>query len=112
MSKYDAERERKLDQRNPKKYLWETAKKRADKLSIEFDIEIEDIYIPLRCPILDVELSQVRDGDTRFSPSLDRKNTAKGYIKDNVFVISWQANRHKSNMSKEDIHRLTDYVSS
>lgn len=112
MSKYDNERERRLDQKCPEKYLWDCAKKRANKDSTEFSIEISDIIIPIFCPILNVKLSQIRSGDTRFAPSLDRKDSTKGYVKGNVFVISWHANRHKSDMSKEDIRRLNDYVSS
>jgi hypothetical protein len=40
------------------------------------------------------------------SPSLDRKNTAEGYTLENIWVISWRANRLKSNATREEIALL------
>jgi hypothetical protein len=38
-----------------------------------------------------------------YSPSLDRIDNNKGYIKGNVEVISWKANIMKSNASPEEL---------
>jgi hypothetical protein len=35
------------------------------------------------------------------SPQLDRRDTLRGYTKDNIWVISLKANRSKSNLSYE-----------
>lgn len=99
-------------QRNPKKYLTAAAKSRARKSGLAFDITPDDFEIPERCPILGIELSVVHNGnqDKTAAPSLDRIDPNFGYIKGNVAVISWQANKYKSNMSKEIIEKLYKYV--
>lgn len=111
MSKYDLEREKILDRKFPERYLWDAANQRSKKFNIEFNLKIEDIVIPEFCPILNVRLEQIR-GRRKFAPSIDRKDSSLGYTKENIAVISWQANKYKSNMSKEDIERLYDYISS
>lgn len=52
----------------------------------------------------------VGNQDKTAAPSLDRIDPNFGYIKGNVAVISWQANKYKSNMSKEIIEKLYKYV--
>ena len=44
------------------------------------------------------------------SPSLDRIDNSKGYIKGNVAVISNKANKYKSDMTIENIEKLASYV--
>lgn len=41
------------------------------------------------------------------SPTLDRKNSALGYTKDNVWVISHRANSAKSNLTIDELELLT-----
>lgn len=94
----------------PESYLWWAAKKRSSVLGIKFDIDVSDINIPEYCPILDVKLSQVRSGDKTYAPSLDRIDNTLGYIKNNIRVISWKANKYKSDMSPNDIRKLYEYT--
>lgn len=96
--------------KNPEKYLYNAAKRRARDKGLDFDIEVSDIVIPETCPILGFKLKM---GDARSkwsSPSLDRKDNTKGYVKGNVFIISMKANLCKSNLSNTDIKALHDYV--
>jgi hypothetical protein len=44
------------------------------------------------------------------SASVDRFDTAKGYIKGNVWIISYKANRMKSNATIDDIKKVSDYM--
>lgn len=44
------------------------------------------------------------------SPSIDRIDPAKGYIKGNIAVISWRANMLKNNMSVEEARLLLAYL--
>lgn len=44
------------------------------------------------------------------SPSLDRVNIDKGYIKGNIAVISNRANRIKSDATIEEIKALYEYM--
>lgn len=93
---------RKKKQEQPELFLFKQAKHRAkfDYNNLEFTIEISDIVIPEYCPYLNVKLdSSIKD----YSPSLDRIDSSKGYTKENIQVISYKANRMKSNASKEEL---------
>ena len=82
-----------------KQTLFRSAKKRALKKGLEFNIELKDIHIPRKCPILKVPLIC----STRYSPSIDRIYPDKGYIKDNIAVISTLANSMKANATPNEL---------
>lgn len=84
------------------------ARKRAAKLELPFNIEPEDIVIPDICPVLGIVLSSSGARDAR--PSLDRIVPALGYVKNNICVISFRANRIKSDASADELRRVLDYV--
>lgn len=44
------------------------------------------------------------------SPTVDRINNKLGYIKGNVKVISWRANRIKNNGNKEELEKVISYI--
>lgn len=85
------------------------AKARAKKKGIDFDITVDDIEIPTHCPILGVELSRGTKESKDNAPSLDRINSKRGYIKGNVHVISWRANRIKNDASREEVALLLEW---
>lgn len=76
------------------KRLLASARARAAKYGRAFDIELCDIVIPDTCPVLKIPMN---------SPSLDRIDSAKGYVKGNVRVISARANLLKSNATVGEI---------
>ncbi len=82
-----------------KQQLFRSAKKRALKKGLEFNIELRDIHIPRKCPILKVPLIC----STRYSPSIDRIYPDKGYTKDNIAVISTLANSMKANATPKEL---------
>lgn len=87
------------------------ARERASRLQLECSIKMEDIYIPLFCPLLKIPL-RAGDGKVNFaSPTLDRIDAAKGYVKDNIWVISHKANRIKSNATPEEIQLVASGLS-
>ena len=88
---------------NPENYLFSQAKSRARLKGHEFNIELSDIKIPQRCPIMDEVLEWIPHGFHPYSPSIDRIDSSKGYIKGNVWVISSLANRMKWNATKEQL---------
>ena len=98
--------------RNPKKYLLEAAKKRAKIKNLDIDITEDDFDIPEFCPILGIKLSPVRSKDRIYSPSIDRRDNSKGYIKGNIAIISWKANKMKSDMTLAEVEALYNYLSS
>ncbi len=93
-----------------------SARKRAKKRGIEFNICAEDILIPEFCPLLGISINSnghINNRDS--SPSLDRKNTEKGYIKSNIGIISYRANRIKNDATPKELkllaERIDDYIS-
>lgn len=97
-------------QLNPDMQLWCSAKYRAKKFCIEFNIERSDIIIPDKCPILGIPLILGVGKQTNNSPTLDRIDPTKGYVKDNVRVISHRANHKKQDNTIEDCEILIRYM--
>ncbi len=85
--------------------LWSHAKARAKHSGLDFTLELSDVYIPAVCPLLDIPLKRDRQITSPDSPSLDRIDPTKGYVKGNVWVISHKANTMKSDGSLTE-HRL------
>lgn len=94
--------------------LYAGAKKRSYMYNLEFTIDKSDIIIPVECPILHIPLSVGKVGGSDYSPSLDRIDSTKGYIKGNVQVISHLANAMKNSASSEQIqtfiNNIRDYM--
>lgn len=94
---------------NYSRYLWRSAKNRAKMLSIEFNITPDDIVIPIICPVLGFPLQNgifEKQKNREFCPSLDRIDPIKGYTKGNVRVISYRANRWKSDMTLDEMRKI------
>ncbi len=92
--------------RNPARYILKNARYRALIKNLEFNIVEEDIVIPKVCPVLHIPIFLVKEELGKYSnpnaPSLDRIDNSKGYVKDNVRVISWRANQLKKDMTYEE----------
>jgi hypothetical protein len=86
------------------KSMLSRCKARAILKGLEFNLTVDDIFIPEFCPVFNVklELNQKQGGGNN-SPALDRIDNSKGYIKGNVQVISSKANRIKSDATIEEI---------
>lgn len=92
--------------RRPDVGMWSRSKKRAIKKGIDFDIEVSDIVIPEKCPILGIVLKVEEGSSGAASPSLDRVDPTKGYVKGNVWVISHKANTVKSDLTLQELHTV------
>lgn len=91
-------------------YLWENAKKRAKQYNRDFTIEISDVIVPEYCPVLGIKLQINRGIRKSGSPSLDRIDNKKGYVKGNVRVISMRANWLKRDGSLEEFEKIVTYM--
>lgn len=95
-------------------YMIDRSKSRAKKKGFEHNITIEDIQIPDKCPLLGIPLFAGQGGVCPNSPTLDRIDSSKGYIKGNVWVISYKANTIKSNATPEELQliasRLAEFI--
>lgn len=89
--------------------LWKEAKGRAKTRGIEFSIEFEDIP-PMgeKCPIFRVPFSSPEAGRSPYSPSLDRIDPTKGYVKGNVWIVTYRANLIKNDGSLEEHQMIAD----
>lgn len=80
------------------------AQNRAKKKNIECSLVLEDIIIPDLCPILGIQLKKDNKGHAQdSSPSIDRIDSKKGYIKNNIRIISFRANTIKNNATIEEL---------
>lgn len=92
--------------------MHQRAKQRAKKSGIDFNIEVSDIVVPDECPILGIKINvnSGKPGAYRNSPSLDRIDNNKGYIKGNIAVVSQLANAMKCHASKEELLAFARWV--
>ena len=97
---------------NKRYTIWCHAKKRAKQKDFEFNLELDDIpEIPEFCPVLGIKITPNNtNAPLDSSPSLDRIDSTKGYIKGNVRIISNRANRIKADATIEELRKvLEDY---
>jgi len=101
-------REHKL--KYPNRFLLTKAKGRAKKFGIPFDLTKEDIIVPDICPVFNKPLVfGYGNGRNPMSPSLDRIDNTKGYVKGNVIVVSWRANHLKNDATIDELETLTNF---
>jgi hypothetical protein len=92
--------------------MLQRAKTRSKNRNHEFNLEFSDIIVPEYCPILNIKLeyNSGRAGGEKNSPSLDRKDNTKGYVKGNVIVISQLANCMKNSASIEELKIFAKWI--
>jgi len=96
---------------NPEKAMIQRVRARARLKGYEFNLELTDIMIPKVCPIIAIDINKKVTGKPRDdSPSLDRIDNTKGYIKGNVMVISHKANAMKQNATPEQLIKFAQWV--
>lgn len=76
----------------------------------EWTIEYNDIEWNKKCPILGIEIDYYAEDRSDNSPSFDRKDPTKGYIKGNVEIISLRANRIKNDGNAEEHFLIYQYL--
>ena len=71
---------------------------------------MDDVVIPDVCPCLGTPIVPGEEGGIENSPSVDRIDPSKGYVKDNVWVISYRANRIKNDSTFEELEKVFNAV--
>lgn len=101
----DAEKQRSRNWRhkNPEKSILKDARRRSIEKNIPFNLSSEDIIIPEVCPILKIALNKNTGLWKDDSPSIDRIIPEKGYVKENIIIISYRANRIKNDHTISEI---------
>ena len=96
---------------NPEKWMLSSAKARAKEKGWDFNLDESDIIIPEYCPILEIKLLPGGVGKQTFnSPSLDRIDSTKGYVKGNVRVISLRANMMKNDANLKELEKFNKNI--
>lgn len=94
---------------DPISFMLESSKYRAKKKNLEHSITKNDISIPPFCPIFGIPLKIGRSLPTGNSPSLDRIDNSKGYVKGNVIVISYKANTLKGTATVQELEKIVNF---
>lgn len=87
-----------------------SARQRAKGKGIFFDLRLEDLEFPERCPIFDVPFESGTRHSHDNAPSLDRIDATKGYTLDNVAIICHRANFIKSDGTAEEHLKIADWI--
>ncbi len=86
-------------------------KTNAAKHGFEFSIDFCDLEFPTHCPILGIELDYFVDYRAENSVSFDRIDPSKDYVKGNVIIVSWRANRIKNDGTADEHQKIADFMS-
>ena len=87
------------------------ARCRAKRKGWDFNLTIEDVAIPARCPVLGIPLAVNQGyGASAGSPSLDRIDSSRGYVKGNVAVVSHRANNLKGDGTVAEMRLVAKYM--
>jgi hypothetical protein len=96
---------------NPIKGLLARAKLRAKTQDKEFSLAEKDISIPEFCPIFKIPLFVSNINSSYNSISIDRIDNHRGYTPDNIIIVSWKANKIKSQASLNEMTLINTYFS-
>lgn len=101
---------------NPLSRQYNRARNRAVQNGVEFSVSIADVreVYPKDglCPVFHFELVYGDKGEhgRKDSPSIDRIDPHKGYVKGNIQIISNLANAMKQNASTEEMTQFAQWV--
>lgn len=105
----DAARAGESRKKYPKRWILIRLRHNAKITDVKFDLRESDIPpFPKYCPVFPwIKLRyEIGKGRTPGSVSVDRINNLKGYISGNIRIISWAANKAKSNLSDRELIAL------
>jgi hypothetical protein len=119
LKKYKIEYRKKL-KKDPKARIlhnmMKNSRSRAKKLNLPFDLSkkfLNSIF-QTYCPVFGIpfymEPQEQGDPANPFTPSIDRVDNNKGYIRTNVRIICFRANRLKSNATVEELENVIAYI--
>ena len=96
--------------RSPEYKMVHRAKRKSMHKNIPFDLSANDIHIPAVCPVLGIPIFVGSGIFCDNSPSLDRRVPSIGYVRGNVEVISYRANRIKNDAILEELEKLVEWL--
>lgn len=97
---------RKWRKKNTEHTMFLQVRSRARIDGIPFNLELSDFVIPDYCPVLGIKLEKGVGLRADNSPSIDKIIPALGYTKGNIIIVSWKANRIKTNATVDEILKV------
>lgn len=101
---------------NPRSMFLRSIRWRAKAQGMVCTLTIDDLVIPEFCPVLGMRLTfgmglgeGRRDGAADSRASVDRLDSSKGYTPDNIVIVSWRANRIKSDATAAELKALAEF---
>ncbi len=91
------------------KLLLKSSKNNARSKNLINELSLEDIVIPEYCPVLNIPLFKGEKIYSDNSPSIDRVDNSKGYLKDNIIIVSRRANCIKNNATVEELEKIVNF---
>lgn len=89
--------------KDPRIKVFQGCRQRAKARGIYFDLKLEDIVIPDTCPYLKVPFIIGTKENYQYTHSIDRIDNSKGYVKDNVEIVTMKANSMKNNATNKEL---------
>lgn len=89
--------------------LLANSKYRAKRDGIRHTLTLADIVVPTHCPVIGLRLKPSKGRAGPASPSLDRINPRRGYVRGNVIVVSWRANEIKKDATPAELERVAAF---
>ncbi len=101
---------------NPQRYIFGRKKNEVTTSGRhEWALEFTDVVWPTHCPALGIELDygkKPKGHASDNSPSLDRLDSSRGYVKGNVLVVSCLANRIKNSSTPAQLAAVAAFYAS
>jgi hypothetical protein len=99
------ERERRANdwKHRPAVAMLNNSKQRAKNSGLEHTLMLENIVIPDYCPVLGIKLETGDRKNHMNAPSIDRLDNSKGYVYDNIIIMSTKANMLKKDATLDEL---------
>lgn len=95
---------------NEQRRRYTRKKQNCKKTKWGFSVAFGEIEWSTTCPILGIPLDYFAIKTQENSPSFDRVDPSLGYIKGNVIICSWRANRIKNDGNAEEHRLISEYL--
>lgn len=103
---------RDLKNRDPALYAFRRIRSTAQQRGIHFELTVDDLREVWRttCPVFGFELVSNNGPKQPNSLSIDRIDSSKGYIKGNIQIMSWRANKLKSDATLTELEAIVRFL--
>ena len=96
--------------KDPRKQMIASAKVRAKRDRVPFELLPTDFEIPKECPVFHCPFEFGTRTNHRWAPTLDKVIPTLGYVKGNVQIISHRANMLKGNATLLELKQLITFL--